>query len=780
MVDPHRKERVLTGRYQDEHLTTPAYSPPPEIITTPTYPDAAPVRRILARVATHRSAVAAFVATAIGLVAAIAGLAGVVSPNNQATIVVAGHAAVALVAGLTARATAGTATGVSRKVWQCFAAGLAFWFVGCLIYIAFLGLGGVPQDPAAWSQIGFLLAYLPWYRALWLMRQPVLGRSRRQRWESVVVECIALLLLAVVLGAGIWNHQLTPGQNLALLLPGVLDLLLLAGLYNAVRRTRLTLASAHGWLALAFLCFAVTDTTVTVLVPRGHFEIAGIVLVGYAVALGFVGIGATRPLRLAETRRGVGRSSSAVGLLSLALVAPATALVRLEGRIALWVVGGALLAWLWSRVAIDDGDADALTGMLRPEALQRQLSGVLSLARQDRPATFITIEMHGLGQWSERHGFQAADTLVRDIACALEDLDLPEGGVWSHTSPERFAWLGVIDDANSARLLAHRVHDTASTACSPLGVGCGVAVLPGDADAPDDVISAAQEAAAAAIRAARAVVLFDRGHLDGLPSEAGYGTGLRARRTRIVEIMESEELLEPVFQPIVDLERMEVRGYEALSRFRCEPRQTPDVWIAEAHALGLGVELEAACIRRAMARRGEAPLGRYLSLNTSPELLMSSHLDDALAGHSLEGIVLEITEHHHVSDYAQLADRLALLRGLGARVAIDDVGAGHSSMRHVMNLRPEMIKVDRWMVTDIDIDSGKRALLRSFVALSTELGADLVIEGVETSEELSSLRDLGVLMAQGYLFARPDRAFCVAVQVPDDSRQSPVAAVPAG
>jgi EAL domain-containing protein (putative c-di-GMP-specific phosphodiesterase class I) len=149
--------------------------------------------------------------------------------------------------------------------------------------------------------------------------------------------------------------------------------------------------------------------------------------------------------------------------------------------------------------------------------------------------------------------------------------------------------------------------------------------------------------------------------------------------------------------------------------------------------------------------------------------MLSHLLDEVLGDDRLDGVIFEITEHHHVADYAELANRLARLRGRGARVAVDDVGAGHSSMRHVMNLRPDFVKVDRWLVGGINLDSAKRALLRSLIALSAELSAELVVEGVETPEELAALRELGAETAQGFLFARPDRAF---VDIPAETREA--------
>jgi EAL domain-containing protein (putative c-di-GMP-specific phosphodiesterase class I) len=92
-------------------------------------------------------------------------------------------------------------------------------------------------------------------------------------------------------------------------------------------------------------------------------------------------------------------------------------------------------------------------------------------------------------------------------------------------------------------------------------------------------------------------------------------------------------------------------------------------------------------------------------------------------------------------------------------VAIDDTGAGHSSLRHVMQLRPDYVKLDRSLIQGLNSDPAKRALVSSMVALVRELGSSLVAEGVETAEELAALRELEVRYAQGYLLARPDHQF---------------------
>jgi len=118
-------------------------------------------------------------------------------------------------------------------------------------------------------------------------------------------------------------------------------------------------------------------------------------------------------------------------------------------------------------------------------------------------------------------------------------------------------------------------------------------------------------------------------------------------------------------------------------------------------------------------------------------------------------IVLEITEHSPVSDYDVLRRALEPLRELGVRVAIDDVGAGFASMRHVLRLDPDLLKLDMTLTRAIDADTSRHALVVALVAFAAQVGAGVVAEGVETQEELSALEDAGVQFAQGFLLARP-------------------------
>ncbi len=210
-----------------------------------------------------------------------------------------------------------------------------------------------------------------------------------------------------------------------------------------------------------------------------------------------------------------------------------------------------------------------------------------------------------------------------------------------------------------------------------------------------------------------------------------------------------------VFQPIVDLGTGVAVGFEALSRFELEPRRGPDVWFAAAAEVGLLVELEIAALEAATARFPILPPNAYLSLNASPSALRSERLVEALVGVPPERIVLEITEHAEVPDYAALGDALASIRGRGARLAVDDAGAGFASLRHVIALAPDIIKLDISITQGLDTDRARRALGAAFASFSREMSMTLVAEGIETLAELEALRALGVRYGQGYYLGRP-------------------------
>jgi diguanylate cyclase (GGDEF)-like protein len=241
---------------------------------------------------------------------------------------------------------------------------------------------------------------------------------------------------------------------------------------------------------------------------------------------------------------------------------------------------------------------------------------------------------------------------------------------------------------------------------------------------------------------------------EELKREEYAGSARRNRQQRIRRVLDGEGL-SVVLQPIVDLNGGRVVFAEALSRFGDEPYRSPDVWFAEAADLGLGVELELAAVRAALAHADALPPGVRLSLNVSPEALCAPELAELLAAVPGQRLALELTEHAPVDDYATLEPALEAQRRRGVLLKIDDAGAGFSTLKHVLRLRPDVIKLDLSLSRDIDTDPVRRALAASLVAFAREIDAGIVAEGIETRAELEALRALGVTMGQGYYLARP-------------------------
>ncbi len=213
---------------------------------------------------------------------------------------------------------------------------------------------------------------------------------------------------------------------------------------------------------------------------------------------------------------------------------------------------------------------------------------------------------------------------------------------------------------------------------------------------------------------------------------------------------------EVAFQPIVELGSGVVVGVEALARFQEHPERGPDAWFAEATSVGLGLDLEFFAAKQALARWRSRSRTGYLALNLSPEALCSAMLSELVSSVPPERLVVELTEHTAVADYGRLLEVRDKLRGLGVRLAIDDTGAGISSFQHVLQLHPDVIKLDRSLIQSLDQDPARRALTAALLALSQSIGAKVVAEGIETREELAALQVLGVPQGQGYLLGRPE------------------------
>ena len=210
-----------------------------------------------------------------------------------------------------------------------------------------------------------------------------------------------------------------------------------------------------------------------------------------------------------------------------------------------------------------------------------------------------------------------------------------------------------------------------------------------------------------------------------------------------------------VYQPIFDLKQAQVVGFESLARFKTAPARAPNAWFADAALVDLDIDLEMKVIERAMASFTSLPNGVYIVFNISPNICVNADLDRAFARAPLERVVLEINEHVSIREYGEIAKVLAPLRERGLRISVDDTGAGISNFRHILSLKPDIIKLHMSLTRGIDIDAAARALTAALVQFATENGTDVIAEGVETAGELKALRALGVMKAQGYFLGRP-------------------------
>jgi EAL domain-containing protein (putative c-di-GMP-specific phosphodiesterase class I) len=210
------------------------------------------------------------------------------------------------------------------------------------------------------------------------------------------------------------------------------------------------------------------------------------------------------------------------------------------------------------------------------------------------------------------------------------------------------------------------------------------------------------------------------------------------------------------FQAIVDLNRGVVSGYEVLARFAAPLDAAPDRWLGAAVKMGRGREIETAIWRAAFEAGSTLPSGMFISINASPDFLASNECATLLGSRAtLEGVVVEVTEHEAITDYDRLSASLARYRARGAAVAVDDAGAGYASMSHVLALRPEYIKLDRAIVTNCDLDPAKAALVEMVGSFAGRIDSLLIAEGVEREGELATLTRMGVPLGQGFFLATP-------------------------
>jgi len=244
-----------------------------------------------------------------------------------------------------------------------------------------------------------------------------------------------------------------------------------------------------------------------------------------------------------------------------------------------------------------------------------------------------------------------------------------------------------------------------------------------------------------------------------LVEQARKGTEIESpseNTRRRVERMIAARDFRIAYQPILNLHESTIVGYEALARF--SDGTAPDRWFQDAHTIGLGCELELAAAERAVDIFARRQSHAYLAINLSPTTLLRADVENVCAALDPKKIVVEMTEHANVEDYEVLNERVNNLRQLGIRIAIDDAGAGFASLRHVLRISPDFIKLDRSITHQVDSLAGHQSLTAALLTFAQGTSSTLVAEGIETEQEAAALRRLGVAFGQGYFLGVPEIA----------------------
>ena len=353
---------------------------------------------------------------------------------------------------------------------------------------------------------------------------------------------------------------------------------------------------------------------------------------------------------------------------------------------------------------------------------------------------------------NDTFGHAEGDRVLQAAATALART-VGKPGFVARIGGEEFAILLHGADAPAAASLAERCRGALARLVVPgptLACSAGVAAYPDHATTVPQLLQAVDGALYWAKRSGRnRIRIYDPRHVVAL--------SLHEQRSEVEALLATTTPVCAVFQPIMEVATGRVAGYEALARFIAPFVRPPHLWFAQAHRCGLGAVLEACAMRAALAVP-DRPAGTFLALNVSPAALLSREVEAALP-RDLDGIVIELTEHEAFDEDGALELALTALRARGARIALDDAGAGYAGLQQLIRVRPDIVKVDRSLVAGIHEDASKLALLEALAFFATTTGAAVCAEGVEELTELRALAGVDVTYAQGYALARPGPAW---------------------
>ena len=395
-----------------------------------------------------------------------------------------------------------------------------------------------------------------------------------------------------------------------------------------------------------------------------------------------------------------------------------------------------------------DADHDDVTGLLSRAAFRTALEEAISTSSSEQPVSLLLFDLDGFGAVNKTAGHAAGDALLTAFGECLRS-EARSSDMTGRIGGDEFA---MIFPGSDATVVAQRLLDALPQGGEDsrrISACVGLAQAPLDGGDAEALLRAADIALRVAKRSGTG------GQISSYEGASLNGPGMQSAREAMSRLIEGDGLSMAV-QPIVDLSTGAIHAYEALARFGPAHSGGPLHWLSLADELGERDELERACLRAALELFGKRPRGVRLAVNLSaPVLLDRRTLEMLNQPQDISGLIIEVTEEALVQSDDQLSAAMAPLRERGVRLAVDDMGAGYSGLRQVTTVHPTYLKLDRSLITGIDADENRAAMVGALVDYAERVGSLLVAEGIENDAELQTLLELNVPLAQGYYLGRP-------------------------
>jgi diguanylate cyclase (GGDEF)-like protein len=403
--------------------------------------------------------------------------------------------------------------------------------------------------------------------------------------------------------------------------------------------------------------------------------------------------------------------------------------------------------------------ADVLTGLPNHNRFFELFDQALATRQKGESLAFASLDLDGFDEVNDALGHAGGDQVLLEVAKRFRAA-VPEGVILGRLGGDEFAMLMAGMTPEAAQQTADSVRQAFArplwlNQVVQLSASIGLATAPQDGATRDELTRRAD----LALRAAKS---RGRGSTVSFAPEMEAEFQERRFIKREIASALAARAFDVHYQPIVKADGGSIAGVEALLRWNHPVRGfiPPSIFIPVAEEAGLMDRLGEFVLRRAVSDAGRWP-GLYVSVNLSPLQVRDRAIIDvvasALADEKFEParLVLEVTEGVLIDEPDEVRARLLELRTLGVRLALDDFGAGYSSLSYLQRLPFDKLKIDRSFVASLDQSANGGVIIQAIATLGRALGMDIVVEGVETDEQRVLLRLAGCNEMQGYLFARP-------------------------